>query len=168
MSTCTISPAKKMVLAKALTTLCVFSFNNSYAASEFPEYNGPCRQRDAVGKCEIPIVSLINLFATPERFHNRKVEFRGTAWIEFEHVAIAFPRNSGAAGSIWLEYNNEAIHNKADADRALRRFRDWQTKYSGKSVIVQGIFDMTDKGHGGMYPGALHTISRIEVVKPGG
>lgn len=119
---------------------------------------------DGNGKCEIPIVSFINLIATPERFHNRKVVVTGHARIVFEDVSLAFTKGAGAQESLWMVFDNGPLKTNEDADRAERIFKEWQKKFNNKYLIVEGVFDMTLHGHGGIYPGSLRNISQIEVV----
>ena len=127
-----------------------------------PDYQGPCKGVDATGKCQVPIVSLINLIATPERFHQRKVVVVGYASIAFEDVAIGFAKDSTSAESFWLAIDDGELNTNADVDRSQRKFREWRKKYHGRWVRIEGVFDMTMRGHGGMYPGGLRNITQIE------
>jgi hypothetical protein len=149
---------------KTFAALALFGMMHGAWGAEIPEYQGPCRSVDAAGKCQIPIVSFINLISTPERFHQREIVLTGYAVIAFEGTALGFTKDAGAAESLWLVYDDAAIKTNADVDRERRKFREWQKKYNRRWVMVEGVFDMTIKGHGGMYPGGIRSITQIELT----
>ena len=36
-------------------------------------------------------------------------------------------------------------------------------RYNGEYVIIEGVFDMYDKGHFAMFQGAFHDVDRYEL-----
>jgi hypothetical protein len=99
---------------------------------------------------EIQDVSLIQLIATPEKFHQTNVRVLGFAIIEFEGTAIylskEFAEYNLTKNAIWINIG------------LSEQFKQYDRKY----VLIEGFFDKDDRGHLGMYSGALIHISRIE------
>ncbi|MCL5772915.1 MAG: hypothetical protein M1536_00850 [Firmicutes bacterium] len=98
-------------------------------------------------------VSLINLIATPEKFHGTKVRVKGFAVIRFETTAIYLSSNDFHHGitknSVWLKIDKYKI--------------GWDyKKYNKKYVLVEGIFDKNYDGHMGLSSGSIKQIERME------
>lgn len=97
-------------------------------------------------------VSIINLISTPEKYEGKKIRVVGIAKIEFEGNAIYLSKqdleNAYYKNGLWLTLNSEE----------MSKFK----KFSGKSVLVEGIFRSKKKGHLGLWSGSLNEISRVE------
>src|SRR5205814_2241986 len=76
-----------------------------------------CAQYDREGKCLGISASLINLIATPERFHGKTVQVVGYLALEFEHTVVYLNRDSTADEALWVSFGEGPIETEADADR---------------------------------------------------
>jgi len=97
-------------------------------------------------------VSIINLIATPEKFHGKIVRVIGVGNLEFEGNAIYLSRDDYeqniSGNSLWIELGGGATpYNEAKV-------------FNGKYVIVEGTFDKKAKGHFGIWPGGIKDITR--------
>ena len=105
------------------------------------------RKIDAGG---IQDVSMIQLIANPEKFHQAPVRVIGFAIIEFEGTAIYLSREFAEHGltknAVWIDV------------QPLEQFEQYDKKY----VLVEGVFDKDDRGHLNLFSGCLKHISRIE------
>lgn len=102
-------------------------------------------------------VSMINLIATPTRYHGKKVIVEGFVHVEFEGNMIYFSENDYKHGldknALWIDITREQMNSPA--------FKNCQNKYA----FVKGIFDMNDQGHYSVNSGAITKISLIEPLK---
>jgi len=147
----------KFFLLSSMFFFCVAAF----AVPEIAEYKGPCRLGDGNGRCEIPVVSFINLIATPERFHNRKVVLVGYVRTARNDASLGFVRDSLPRESIRLVIEaDEPVANTTD--QPGQKLKERLRKYQGKAVIVEGIFDMMNTGKGGVYAGTLHHLTQVD------
>jgi hypothetical protein len=99
-------------------------------------------------------VSLLQLIATPERYHGKRVIVTGVAMLAFESQWI-FPSKDLAAGSkncIWLEKD---FGNRGNDEKDRTLF----------PVLVEGVFDSGAHGHMGQGSGTLCYIRRFERLK---
>ncbi|RYE59178.1 MAG: hypothetical protein EOP48_01705 [Sphingobacteriales bacterium] len=104
------------------------------------------------------IVSLADLLAAPETYHNQYVCVKGYLNLEFEGDALYRHKsdysNHAYKNSCWVEFS----------DSLLRKKR--AQNYSKRYVVVEGIFDATRQGHMSLSSGeirhitALHTLQR--------
>ena len=112
-----------------------------------------CVEADASGACTLYGVSLLELIANPERFHGRRVSVRGYVRIEFEGSAIYLSKESFEAGSmrdaLWL------------TPAANSPFAKPGATFGPRYADVVGRFDAFDRGHFGMYSGAITEVTRI-------
>jgi len=100
-------------------------------------------------------VSLINLIATPEKYHKKWVRVQGVAKFEFEGNALFLHQEDYKAGTknaVWL--SPDAATLKVDEATLAK---DFNSKY----VLVEGIFDMNDHGHMDLFSGSISHVSRI-------
>lgn len=99
-------------------------------------------------------VSMVQLLATPEKYHGKLVRVIGVGNLEFEGNYLSLSKEDHAYGvgnSVWIELGNKATpYEKAK-------------KYNGKYVIVEGFFDKDDRGHFDMFCGSIKDISRYEL-----
>jgi starvation-inducible outer membrane lipoprotein len=97
-------------------------------------------------------VSIIQLIANPSDYHGQKVRVEGVGHIAFERCGLFLGKDdrkySICANGLWLE-----LGEKATPFKKARR-------YNGKYVLVEGTFDMENKGHLGMYSGAIVDVTR--------
>lgn len=102
-------------------------------------------------------VSIVNLVATPEKYDQKNVRVIGFLNLEFEGNAIYLHKDDYDLGidknGIWVDLTN------AKLDSINRR------NCNKQYVILEGTFDMNDKGHSGGYSGSIIKITRINLLK---
>lgn len=99
-------------------------------------------------------VTMTQLLAVPERYHGKLVRVIGVGNLEFEGNYIALSKEHykyDVDSWIWLELGEKAIPYKQ------------AQQYNGKYVIVEGIFDMNDRGHFDLFHGTIKEISRYQL-----
>ena len=98
-------------------------------------------------------VSLIQLIAQPEKFDRKPVRFIGFLRIEFEGTAVYLHREDFDHGisrnGVWIDI---------PSDMTDRQRRDVNMRY----VICAGVFSAANRGHMGMFSGAITNVRRIE------
>ncbi|MBQ8796755.1 MAG: hypothetical protein IJZ56_00995 [Oscillospiraceae bacterium] len=102
-------------------------------------------------------VTMIQLIATPEKYDGEFVRVIGVGNLEFEGNYIALSKEDieyHVGNQIWIELGDKAIPYEEAA------------QYNGEYVLVEGIFDKNDTGHGGMFHGTITDISRYELWDP--
>jgi hypothetical protein len=103
-------------------------------------------RHDAMG------VSLIRLIAAPQEYANRVVRVMGYLKIEFEGNAIYLHQEDREHGlyknGLWLEAPGEMM-------------KELQ-KLSGRYVLIEGVFEPKNTGHGGLFSGAIIDINRAQ------
>lgn len=104
---------------------------------------------------KIQHVSLINLIATPEKYHGKWVRVQGVANFEFEGNALFLHKEDfklGTKNAVWLSPDASVL--KVDEATLAKNF-------NGKYVVVEGIFNMNDHGHMDLFSGSINNVSRI-------
>lgn len=98
---------------------------------------------------DVDQVSMVSLLADPRRFDGVRVLTFGYAVVEFENSAVYLSASDAdhviTANAVWLD---------------LESMPD--PSVSGGYVLVEGAFDATSRGHGGMFAGTIRAISRLE------
>jgi hypothetical protein len=98
-------------------------------------------------------VSLIQLIAQPEKFDGKPVRLIGFLRIEFEGNAVYLHREDFDHGisqnGVWIDI---------PSDMTDRQRREVNMRY----VICAGVFSATNRGHMGMFSGALTKVRRLE------
>jgi len=98
--------------------------------------------------------SIINLIATPEKYHNKRVRVIGFLNLEFEGNAIYLHKEdykkSITKNGLWVTFTEEAW-------RKVKKYG-----FNKGYFLVEGTFDMTDYGHMGLWSGTIKDITRIE------
>ena len=100
-------------------------------------------------------VSMIDLIATPERYHGVKVRLIAVGNLDFEGNYIS------ASKEAWENYTNDRIW--IELGEQLAPHGERLRRYNGEYVIIEGVFDMYDKGHFAMFQGALHNVTRYDL-----
>ena len=97
-------------------------------------------------------VSLIELIARPELYHGKRVRVIGVANFEFEGNALYVHaddlENHVSNNGVWLA---EPTYPVARLDTFSRRY-----------ALVEGTFSATDRGHLGMWSGAITNTTRLQ------
>lgn len=102
-------------------------------------------------------ISLINLIATPEKFHNKKVRVIGAGRLEFEGNAICLSKDDIAyrisRNCLWINIDPETI----------RATQEKLEEFNGKYVLIEGVFNAENTGHMGMNSGGIENINRYDL-----
>ena len=97
-------------------------------------------------------VSLVQLIATPDVYHNRVVRIVGFCRLEFEGDAVFLHRedseSSISKNGIWLNVGSP--------------IPEEQQSLSGEYVLLEATFLADRKGHLGAYSGEFDDIQRLE------
>jgi hypothetical protein len=95
------------------------------------------------------LVSLIQLIATPELFHEQRIAVIGFFVVKHEAQGIFLAesdyRNGASKNALWF------------AGTLNPEFVQFHERYA----LVEGIFDMTNKGHLQFYSGAIRDLTRV-------
>jgi hypothetical protein len=95
---------------------------------------------------------MINLIATPEKYHGEKVQLVGYMVLAYEEQAIYLSKLHSDNGMLknglvlWLE------------DEQTMKLKDLNWDY----VLIERVFDAELKGPAGLYSGTLKEITRLE------
>jgi len=110
-------------------------------------------KEECYSRSQYGFVSMVQLLATPEKYHGKEVRVIGVGNIEFEGNCIALSEEDlkyGGDQRIWIDLD-ETVISKKEAER-----------HNGKYVEVYGTFDMNDGGHYGLFYGAIKDVTRYE------
>jgi hypothetical protein len=110
--------------------------SNAYSA-----FAAPVGDRCGDGARGLCDVSIVELLAVPEKFHDKRVRVVGFGTLAFEGNTLCTSRHSGT-GCLWLDI--EGVK-----DPGFRK--GW--------VVVEGRFDGEGRGHLGCCAGAIDRIS---------
>jgi hypothetical protein len=101
-------------------------------------------------------VTLIQLIANPEKFDGKLIRVIGFLRLEFEGNVLYLHRE---------DYENAILGNGiwVDVTPALSK---QSAKLNMSYVLLEGIFSSGDRGHMGMWSGAIKQIRRAEVWIP--
>jgi hypothetical protein len=99
-------------------------------------------------------VSIVQLIATPKKYHSKRMQVIGYLHLEFEGDAIYLHKedydNSIDANALWVNFSDKLEKKKNTKD------------YSDEYVIILGTFNMNDKGHMGLFRGTFDNIVRLD------
>ena len=105
-------------------------------------------------------VSLISLFATPDKYHDMPISVIGVSNIAFEHNSLYLSKEHWAnfvwKNSIWITPNYEAIG----------KTKKELSKFNGQYVLVKGVFDKNNYGHLGLFSGAIDNVTGFRPWPP--
>jgi hypothetical protein len=97
-------------------------------------------------------VSIVRLIATPEKYHERKVQVAGYMNLEFEGDAIYLHKEDYENGlyknSFWVTFSDKL--DKKEINELNKRY-----------VLIEGTFNKDRHGHLGLFGGEIYEITRI-------
>jgi hypothetical protein len=98
-------------------------------------------------------LSLVNLIATPEKYHGKKVQIIGFLNIEFEGNGIYLHKDDYEHGiysnGFWVSIDQKT--GKTISNNKLNK----------SYVLIEGAFNMKQRGHMGLWSGEIENITRI-------
>ncbi len=144
-----------LALAVAITAL-VFAFLPS------PAFNGYNEKSVLRGYGDTPnshnryavSVTMTELLATPEKYHGKLVVVEGVGNLGFESDTLWMSKEAfqyQTDQNLWLRWSDRAMPYE-DAKQ-----------FNGKYVLVEGIYDMNDKGHMSGSRGTIRDINRYKI-----
>lgn len=96
-------------------------------------------------------VSIIELIATPNKFNGQHVRLIGYAVFGFEVSGIFLSANDSKhsimKNALWISLNQIEFN----------KYKKLNEQY----ILLEGIFNSSEKGHFGMYSGAIESVNRI-------
>ena len=124
--------------------------SKSYSLSDSKVLGPHCDEVDSTDRCLLYNASLLELIARPELFEGRRVRVTGYVHLEFEGNALYLGRHDlqhrQYANGLWVEFLT-GMANKECQD---------------KFVVIEGTFVSGDRGHLGMWSGAIQEITRCD------
>ena len=103
-----------------------------------------------------PMVSIIQLIASPDDYAGKRVQVVGYVRLEFEGMGIYMHEEDYRQGlysnGLWLDFSGPS------AERLCPSGEDLNNRY----MIVQGVFSKGPGGHMGLWNGELTDISRFD------
>lgn len=115
-----------------------------------------CVQVGSTDACTMYGPSLITLIARPEDFDGKRVRVIGYLHFEFEGNGLYISKDSYehaiARNGVWID---PPAGFESDSGPARRQPND-------RYVIVEGTFNAQDRGHMGMWSGAIEDVKRLE------
>lgn len=102
-------------------------------------------------------VSIIRLIASPRDYAHKLVRVVGYLDIEFEGDAIYLHeedcKRALTTNALWIQAKPEM----------MKELKQLSRQY----VIIEGVFVPSNKGHMGLFSGALDNITRVDIWNPG-
>src|SRR5262245_42923930 len=99
-------------------------------------------------------VSLIQLIATPDAYHGKYVRVHGFVRIEHEGTAIYLHRDDCdymlTRNGLWLVASDVAAEGSREA------------RVNNRYALIEGRFDAKNRGHRGLWSGAIDKITRMD------
>lgn len=142
----------KIIILFFLCSFCLTINSTAQSQQTSPNSNSSVPSLDT--NLFVHNVSLIQLIATPERYHQKIVQVVGYLNLEFESNAIFLHKedfdNVLTNNGLWVMFSDRIRNEKKLTD------------YSKKYVILEGTFDMHAKGHFWLYSGTIKNINRLD------
>jgi len=98
-------------------------------------------------------VSIINLIATPEKYHGKSIFVTAYLKYEIENMSLCLMKETiSTKECIWINVGDETQHQKL-----VGKFKI----FSSTIVSIHGTFDSSDLGHFGAFSGAISDVTDI-------
>ena len=134
----------KIVIAATLLAL----LGVAYVVAQERKLAANCQEVSLAGGCALFAVSMVELLANPEKYDHKRVRLMGYIHFEFEGNGIYLHKEDEAnhlyANGLWVSL-------AADVSP-----EDCQDTY----VLIEGLFEARDRGHMGLWSGAVSHITR--------
>lgn len=110
---------------------------------------------------EAEAVSLINLIATPERYHGKKVHITAYITVEFENMSLCMSEHViSRKDCLWLAIGPDEIQSVGDVKR-YNQMKDVWLQANHQVAVIHGTFDMEHTGHLGGWTGAIKNVTHV-------
>lgn len=106
-------------------------------------------------------VSLVNLIATPDKYHDKKVFFSAYVTVEFENMSLCMMENSlSSKDCLWLDIDSGPF----DSEEDLKRYNGIEAVWllaNRQVASIHGTFNKNDTGHLGGWSGAIKNVTHV-------
>ncbi|MFZ3001533.1 MAG: hypothetical protein WA071_14490 [Undibacterium umbellatum] len=103
-------------------------------------------------------LSLINLIATPERYHGKQVNVTGYVFVGMENMSLCpYQIEVSSKDCVWINIDSGPYASDADKERISKKMAVLE-KFNGKVATIIARFNKKDQGHFGGWSGALTKI----------
>ena len=113
-------------------------------------------EKAAINPMEPESVSIIQLIANGEKYENKLVRIIGFVKLEFEGNAIYINQedyeHSLTSNGLWISISD-------DFSKSHKNLKEFDKKY----CLIEGVFTAKNKGHLGLWSGAVENIKRFQV-----
>ena len=113
---------------------------------------------------DVEFVSMINLIATPEKYHGKKVMVEGFLHVQFEDNVIYMHKDDGdylmGKNGLWVSYAKEPSLEPL-CEKQFAALARKLTYFNGRYVLIRGTFNMERKGHMGATSGTIEEVTRV-------
>jgi len=101
---------------------------------------------------ELKDVSMIQLIANPQQYDGKPIRVIAFLNLEFEGNALYLHREdfdkSLLSNAVWISLDDLQIRTSK--------------KFSGRYVLVEGVFSAKDRGHLGIFSGSIQQVTRLQ------
>lgn len=100
--------------------------------------------------------SVVQILADRSRYHGKKVQIKGYLHIQFEDSAIYMSKECAEYGmtrnAFWVEVDKKTIPFEGVVG---------PKQFDKKFVLIEGVFNKSSHGHGGLFQGCIDKVYRI-------
>ena len=103
-------------------------------------------------------LSLINLIATPERYHGKLVNVTGYIFVGPENMSICpYPVEVSSKDCVWINIDSGPTASDADQERIFKKLAALE-KFNKKTATIIARFNKNQQGQFGGWSGELTKI----------
>ncbi len=106
--------------------------------------------------------SIVQLLANPEKYHKKNVQVKGFVHVQFEDSSIYLSKDDADYGitsnGFWVSFEKATIPFDGTVG---------PSEFDRKYVLIEGTFNVNNRGHQGGWAGSFEKISRIVELKKG-
>jgi len=103
------------------------------------------------------LISLIQLIANPDKFHEKRVLVKGYVLLDFENRVLYLHEvdalNTITRNGVWLDLDS--------GSPVLARRDQFHRRYA----LVEGTFNARGHGHFDLFAGEIRNVGRFELVR---
>jgi hypothetical protein len=121
-----------------------------------------CGERYVDGECKYYYASMLNLIATPERFHGKRIRVISFAVVGPEGARLVLSPGTSYDVSVELSFRKDAAQKEkpdTDVDEYKKRLEEISEEFDGRRVAVEGMFNMNHEGT--LAKGEIYDISHL-------